>query len=362
MILHTILETTKALESESQAVDTFVKGMDAAAQLNLSMTFTRQMASWQEAAQGFDKQREQIEADHQAKMEELQQRGQATRIQIDAVAEQEKLETLQRKLEIALQQQSEFTDKTKQSSLMSKDDQISTLQSQIAEQQSMLDAYHSGTLVRAGENVSQLIALENKKKDAAISALDEQIAKQKQLQAEQEAQMYLQAFDMWAEQKEIPVERMIEMRTAIMEEYGLVDEGATDLVTDMVDEWDRWAQGAGISTDELVDYMNNVTDEQGIVLDNLRKMTAEEWVIKVKYEASGRTPGAAASTPGAGGGGESEFQHGGQFMVGERGPEVVTVQPINNNIHETVNINSPHSAAAYEERRRRERRLLARSM
>ena len=84
-----------------------------------------------------------------------------------------------------------------------------------------------------------LIAEEQRKYDETVKLLDAQMEKQAQVQEQALGQMMLQSFDAWSEGKDVPVEKMIEMRTAIAEEYGLVGAGATELVTDMVGEWDR---------------------------------------------------------------------------------------------------------------------------
>jgi hypothetical protein len=149
---------------------------------------------------------------------------------------------------------------------------------------------------------------------------------------------------------------MLEMRTAVAEEFGLVGQGATELVTDMIGEWDRWAENTNIATKDVVDLMGQVITETGKVDQALLDLTTEEYVIRVRIETSGSVPDLPGDPldPDETG----RFQHGGSFFVGERGLEVVTVQPINNSITENVTINGPHAGAAFEERRRRERGLI----
>jgi hypothetical protein len=360
----TIQDQDQAIISARNLQQAELEAANAAAEaatmrLGFSMQFTRQLDSMQESSAQFARDREQIEADHQAKITELQARGAARAVQINVTAEQQKLENLQFRMEQAQRKVAEMTGKEAESTRIGKEHALEIATAQYTEQQKLLDDYHAGRLVRSGENVAAMIDLENQKKDAAIAAIDEQMAKQQQLQEQQMGQMLLQTFDQWSQQKDIPVERMIEMRTAIAEEYGLVNEGATELVTDIVGEWDRWAQDTKIATDDIVGYMAGVVDEQGKIKSELLELTAQEWVIKVKYETSGLPPVApgrapAASTPSAGG----RFQHGGSFMVGERGAEMITVQPLGQTItnNDTFNIYDGRAMAAVTENRRRQRR------
>jgi hypothetical protein len=88
------------------------------------MQFTRQFESMEEASANLASKREKAETEHQEKLAAIRQRGQARSIEFDQAAEQDRLAQLQRNLEIALQQESEFTDRTKQSTRMRKEDQV----------------------------------------------------------------------------------------------------------------------------------------------------------------------------------------------------------------------------------------------
>jgi hypothetical protein len=319
------------------------------------MQFTRQLDSMQETSRQFASDREQIETEHQVKIAELQKRGQATAVQLNLAAEEQKLVDLQFKLDQRQRKVDEMTGKEKESVRIAKEHALSEAQTEYAEQQMLLDNYHAGRLTKQGENVNALIEEENRRKDAAIAAIDEQMAKQQQLQEQQMGQMLLQTFDQWGQQKDIPVEKMIEMRTAIAEEYGLVSEGATELVTDMVGEWDRWASDTKVSTDDVVGYMGAVITETGKVKSELIDLTAEEYVIKVRYETSGAPSGGGGG--GDVGGGIPQFAHGGGFIVGDGGPEMVTIQPLGGNTYnDTFNITDGNAMAAVQENRRRQRR------
>ncbi len=352
----------QALEMAEQATNTMAKttddlaqGIDVVSKLNLSMQFTRQLDSMQETSRQFASDREQIETEHQVKIAELQKRGQATAVQLNLAAEEQKLVDLQFKLDQRQRKVDEMTGKEKESVRIAKEHALSEAQTEYAEQQMLLDNYHAGRLTKQGENVNALIEEENRRKDAAIAAIDEQMAKQQQLQEQQMGQMLLQTFDQWGQQKDIPVEKMIEMRTAIAEEYGLVSEGATELVTDMVGEWDRWASDTKVSTDDVVGYMGAVITETGKVKSELIDLTAEEYVIKVRYETSGAPSGGGGG--GDVGGGIPQFAHGGGFIVGDGGPEMVTIQPLGGNTYsDTFNITDGNAMAAVQENRRRQRR------
>ena len=101
-------------------------------------------------------------ARHQEKLANIRKRGASRSVQVDAAAEQEKIQVLQNRLAVSLQQQAEFTDKTRESTRMAKENQVATIRGQIAEQTQLLDDYHAGRLVQAGENVTGLLAEENR--------------------------------------------------------------------------------------------------------------------------------------------------------------------------------------------------------
>jgi hypothetical protein len=205
-----------------------------------------------EKAADFETRREQLATRHQETLDELAKRGQSRAIAVDAVAEQAKLDLLQSRLNIALQSQAEFTDKTRESTRMRKDLEIKGLQTQVAEQAKLLDDYHAGRLRTAGENVNALIGEEERRHKAAVEGLEEEIAKTQELQKQQLGTLMLQTFETWAEIKDIPAEKMLEMRTAIAKEYGLISDEEALLVGLSVKTWENWATDFGTSADAVV--------------------------------------------------------------------------------------------------------------
>jgi len=334
--------------------------------LSLSMSWTQHFEDVAEKEASFVDKREELEAQHQEKLAEIRKKGQATAIRIDVDAERAKLQKLQERLQLALLDEQAFTDKTKEATRLRKEYAIRDLQEQVAAQSKLLDDYHAGRLVAAGQNVDALITEEQRRHDAAIAGLDEEISKQQQLQKEQQAQMIMQAFDMWGANKDIASEKMVEMRTAIAEEYGLVDEGTTALITDMMSEWESWASGVGASTEETVGYIHDVMTATGDLQTDLLELTAEDWVIKVRVEQE-MAPhigidGGGAETAGI------QMQRGGAALVGPGfgGPmnfrageggraEVVRVTPMVDS-HDTYNVSGADAVAIMAETRRRERR------
>jgi len=228
-----------------------------------------------------------------------------------------------------------------------------------AQDREKLEAEHQARVAELSvQGADAMIAEEQRKHDEAIRLLDAQMAKQQQVQEQAMGQMMLQAFDAWGEQKDIPVEKMIEMRTAIAEEYGLVGKGSTELVNDMVSEWDQWAVDMNTSTEDVVSYLGAIIDETGKVEKGLLDLTAREYTVRVRYEMN--EPVVRGDLPEGPG-----LASGGQFMVGERGPEVVTVQPLGGNSYtynEHYHVANAGAMAAHEETRRRRRASMGRTM
>jgi hypothetical protein len=345
---------TRAIEDEGEAAqaakDEMAKLAQVAAdfagtQLDLSMRFTSQLGSMEEEEKELAARRERVEAEHQEKMAEIRRRGQATAISIDAAAEQEKLAQLQRSLEIAVQSESEMSEKTKQSTRMRKEDQIAGLQTQIAEQEKLLDDHAAGRLVRQGQNTDALIAEEQRRHEATIATLDAEMAKQEEIQQKALGNMTMNAFDAWAKNQEamgksLDPTKVVEMRTKIAEEFGLVEKGAAELITDMMGEWDAWAENAGENSDAVVDYMGAVLDATEEERKALMELTAQTWWIRVRYEINSPP----VDIPGRNGGGDAQGMGYGGGVT-------------NNNMGgDTYIFNTPHGPAAVLESQRRARR------
>lgn len=320
-------------------------------QLGLSMSLQAQLESREESEARMAQRREEIEAEHAKKLEELRKRGQATAIRLNEAAEQEKLDTLRRNLEIALAEQAAYTEKTALATQMKKEDAIAKLQAEIAAQEKLLDDYHAGRLVKAGENVTALIAEEERLHQERLKALDEEMQKQNEMQEKAMGQWMLSAFDAWASTKDIPedqknewVKKTIEMRTSIAEEYGLVSAGMSEMVADMWSEWDSWATDMDMSTSDVATYLNRVTEETGTARKALEDLTAHDWWVRVRYEMA--IPDIPRLQQG------TNYWRGGMALVGEAGPELVVlprgaqVRP-NYTYNDTVHIHSAPAAAMY---------------
>jgi hypothetical protein len=252
-------EAKRQLDIYNQAIDEF--------SLDAGMRWTDYYRGVEDQAAEFATDREGLEAKHQENLAELIRQGQSKAIQIDEEAEWAKLALLEDRLDIELQRRSEFTDKTKTSQRMAKDLAIRNLQAQIAEQKTILDSYYAGTLIAAGKNVDALIAEEDRRHKEAIAGLEEEIEKTKELQRQQLGTLLLQTFETWAEIKDIPPEKMLEMRTAIAKEYGLISAEEAQLVGLSIKTWDQWALDFSKSADQ-------VTTELGINIQYVQDLQA----------------------------------------------------------------------------------------
>jgi hypothetical protein len=245
------LEHARAIEEQAQAARDAKIALGNFA-LDAGMQWAEYFRDVDEQAKENARSRTVLEEEHRANLLEIQKRGQAQAIAFDEAAEVAKLEKLKSNLAIALQSQSEFTEKTKESTRMRKEAQIAELQAGIAAQEKLIGDYHAGRLVQAGENVNALIAEEDRRHKAAIEGMNEEIAKTQELQRQQMGSMLMQQFEDWAKMKEIPAEKMLEMRTAIAREYGLISNEEAQVVNLSVATWEGWAKDFSKSSDEVV--------------------------------------------------------------------------------------------------------------
>ena len=74
----------------------------------------------------------------------------------------------------------------------------------------------------------------------------------------------LQTFDTWSQIKEIPPEKMLEMRTAIAKEYGLISEEEATLVGLSIKTWDQWAVDFGKSAEQVVQDADNASEKDEV--------------------------------------------------------------------------------------------------
>lgn len=277
-----------ALDSTAAAAEQVtIAEIELAAQqveLNAAMVETQgfildQTMSWKthfddvrEGREEFSDATAQAEAEHQANLAGIQEKGQAVAIQINASAEEEKLATLKDKLGIALLQQSEFTDKTKESSRKRKEQQIATLEEEVAEQESLLTSYYDGTLVRQGQNIDKQLAAEDNRYADQLDLMQEEQKKQEQEQRQSLGRMVIQSFEAWAQMKQIPADKMLEMRTAIAQEYGLIDENTATTVNSMVQSWETWSTDFSQDVDVVIAQTNAAIDAATALGDTVNSL------------------------------------------------------------------------------------------
>lgn len=307
------LAETETIDDASWAITNFAeankKAMAEAAQaakeynlavgefaLKAGMQWKSYWDSVDQQAEDFDVRREQLEQQHQEKLEELQKRGQSKAIKVDEEAELQKLAVLQERLEIAFQQQAEFTDKTHESTKMAKDLQIRTLQGQIADQQSLLEDYYAGRLRTTGENVNALIAEENRRHEEAVAGLQEEIDKEKELQKQQLGTLMLDTFETWAEIEDIPAGAMLNMRTAIAKEYGLISEEEATLIELSIQSWTNWKNSAYENTEAVISQLNKTITSVHLLQQALAGLGPAMSGGYYPESATGFMPGVPATT------------------------------------------------------------------
>jgi len=254
-----------------------------AATLDMAMSWTKYFDDVDEQAADFAAQREEIEAAHQEKLAEIAVKGQAVAIRIDEGAEQEKLAKLQDNLKYALLEQADYTDKTKEVTQLRKADQIAALQEEIAAQEGMLDAYYGGRLIKAGQNTTAMIAEEEKRHQESLRMLDEEMAKQQQMQDQAMGQLMLQTFDRWSTEKGIATDKALEMRTAIAEEYGLISGAEAAMVQTSVAAWEEWASDTSKNANETIDKIGQEIDIVRLLGDEIEGLPSEK-IIKIAVD------------------------------------------------------------------------------
>ena len=240
-------EATRALDEYNAAIKEF--------SLDAGMRWKTYFDGVDEQAETFATRREQIDAGHQETLAELEKRGQAKSIWLNEEAEKEKLTELTWSLEQAQLQLSEYNDKTRESTRRAKEKQIADLQGQVSAQQKMLDDYYAGRLIATGENVDDLIAEEDRRHREAVAGLQSEIDKEKELQRQRFGTLLLDTFDTWAEIEKVPPEKMMEMRTAIAVEYGLISSEESRLLAISMQSWSNWKDAAYEDTEIVVSQL-----------------------------------------------------------------------------------------------------------
>lgn len=323
-----------------------------ASMLDTSISFSKFNRDVQEDKRKHAQTIEDIEAEHQKNLDDINKKGGSSRKKVNLEAENEKLALLQSRLAIALQQQSEYTDKTNESTKMAKTLQIQTLQKQIAEQQGLLQNAADGYIVVLGKNVAEDIALENTRYNEKKRLAAEANALVEADQRRSLGQLVLQSFDAWVQINGGVTEETMKMRAGLAEEYGLVDKGSAEFVGKMIDTFDKWKTGSNKSVAEVTKELDTAAAAAFNLGDAVNKLPAIK-EIEIKVTQTG-----VQVTQGGKGPVLSEFQHGANFVVppgypddsfpfmastGERVIVIPREQVTTNNY--TMNVNTAASSA-----------------
>lgn len=347
-------ELAKALKEQAEAAEETRIALRKFSS-DLGMDFTAYYDDVEKAAEDFADKREEIEAEHITKMQTIRKKGWSTAIKVDEAAEWDKLALMEERLEIALQSQAEFTEKTKESTRMAKDLQIRQLQDQIASQKQLLDDFYAGRLVKQGQNISGLLAAEQERYTSEIEMLEASRIEQEAAQRESLGRMILNEFTAWAELKEIPPDALIDMRLDIMEEYGLIDSAGRKAASDMVVMWNKAVNDFGGDMQRAMDWWDELEERRAKYIANLEKAAAKTYDIRVRIlqqklgieEPEGANTGMAFGGSFIAGPG-----FGGPRWVGEGGrPERVTVQPLIDQSVGTMNVYDGQAMALYNAQR-----------
>ena len=297
----------------------------ASAQLELGMSFTNYHRDVEQSAEEYAKTIEETEAEHQENLAKLTKKGQAWRKEIDLEAENEKLALLQQKLDLALLQQSEFSEKTKESTKIAKAQQIATLQAQLAEQTALIESANNGYIVMQGANVAEDLALENERYAEKLRLAQEAYALEREEQRRHLGEMILQSFDAWVAINGGVTEQTLLMRTRLAEEYGLVDENSTAFVASMLKTFDDWKTNQNVSTDAVISRLDTAANSAFNLKTAIENLPSSKEIVITYTEQGGREASRGGTGPKITEYAEGGTSRGGMAMVGERGPELVNL-------------------------------------
>jgi hypothetical protein len=305
----------------------------------LGMDFTSRQDDIAKAAEDFAEKREKIEADHQAKMETIRKKGQSHMIKVDEAAEWDKLAVMEERLEIALQRQAEFTDKTSLSSRMAKDLAIRQLQGQIANQKALLDDFYNGRLIKQGQNIGGLLSAERGRYAEELRLLEKSRVEQEAEQRESLGRMMLNEFTAWAELKEVAPDAILDMRLDIMKEYGLIDSAGRKAAADMVIVWNKAISDFGGDMQLALNWWNKLEEARARYIENLQKAAERTYDIRVNILQNklGINVG-----PGAG------------AVPGSGSTTTTTTSSTTVDSHDTFNVNDTATAERIKAQRRRD--------
>jgi hypothetical protein len=222
------------------------------ASFQAAMQFTDFFRDVAESEEEFGLAREELESDHITKMEEIRKRGLTSFLAIDEEGEQLSLRILEGRLSEAIEKQAEFDAETTDLEKARTEKSIRELEGQIAEKRGLIESANEGLVAIAGENTNALIAEEQRRHDAAIAGLDEEMRKTQELQDQKMGQLLLQTFDQWADVKDVPPEQMLEMRLAIAGEFDLISDEQALMVDGAMKKWDEWLASTDTTAAETV--------------------------------------------------------------------------------------------------------------
>ena len=257
--------------------------------------------------------KEKIEEEHAANLAKIQEKGRAKAIRFDALAEQEKLDGLKWKLGQALQQQTEFTDKTRISVRNAKEYQIANLQEEIAEKEQAFANFEAGRLVKAGQNVDGLLAEEDRRYAAELEKLNESRTEQELAQRESLGRMVVEQWKAFALGTDLTQKEIDKVTMHFMEKYGLIAEAGVEMAANSKRDMELFAKHGIDAAQKIIDRLNAIPRHIEITF-NTRQAGREA----AEAEHGVAIPG--LSTPNFAAGGTSL---GGRTMVGELGAEMV---------------------------------------
>lgn len=305
-------EYLKQVEKTKQAT-----AEEIAAEMNFrtraAIDYTSFVAGQRETAEDFADDAEGIEAEHQANLTKIAKKGQATRIKFDEAESWDKLARLETRLDIELERQSEFNDKTKNSQRMAKTLAIETLQGQIADTTKELDDFYAGRLWRAGMNTDALLAEEKARHDEQLAMLNQARFDQEEADRQSLGRMVIENWKAWAAINKVAVEKIGEVERELAVKYGLMTEEGKEWVDEAESNFGIYSTAGVKAADAIKIAIDSIPRTVDVDINfQYREAGKEAAIAEYGYAVPGM-PGAAA-------GGYMR----GSFITGEGGPEMVT--------------------------------------
>lgn len=324
--------------------------------MEASADFTSFIKVQEKDAKDLADDKEAIEQKHAENLLKIQRKGWSTAVKFDALAEQEKLDTLKWKLGQSLLQQTEFTDKTRQSVRNAKEFQIANLQEEIAAKEGLFADFEAGRLVKAGQNITGLLAQEQARYDEEKLLLDESRIEQEIAQKESLGRMVLASFTAWADINKVASDEIFKTQLFIQEKYGLITEEGAEMALALTKDFE-------LIKEVGIDAFKQIKAEQ----DKIARHIALTFSVREVGRAAAEAEHGAALPEF---GGTPDFAHGGttpggEVTVGTHGPERVRL-PAGSHVtsnaetrntigsNNTYNINDGQAAAALMARERME--------